>query len=72
MMEPEMPVEPEEPVIVERCARCQGDIYEDELYGYTGTGFLCTDCLEAEWDRLSVREKFEALGCQPMHNGAEV
>ncbi len=62
---PEAPTEPTEPEIVRRCARCQGDIYEGEVWGERNGLCLCPDCVDSVWDELSAESKLRCLGYTP-------
>ena len=48
--------------VIAVCSVCGQAVYLDETYGICGNQQVCPDCLERAWDRLNVREKFEALG----------
>lgn len=63
---PEPPVEPPEDKVICRCSRCGGEIYEGETYGEGQRGPVCTECLESQWQSLTMREKYESLGFWPV------
>lgn len=44
------------------CTACGQPIYRGEVWGRCDGRWVCADCLEAEWERLTPGEKFERLG----------
>lgn len=44
------------------CRSCGRELEVDEVYGECEGRTLCQDCLDNEWTRLSVEEKYERLG----------
>ncbi len=52
---------PEQPHIL-YCSKCGGEIYSGEEYGTYYEEILCSDCIEAKWNELTVSEKFLFLG----------
>lgn len=44
------------------CRKCRRELEVDEVYGECEGRALCRDCIDDEWARLSVDEKFELLG----------
>ena len=60
-------LEPKAPVVVAVCSKCKGEIYLYEEYGEDREGkVICSDCVEDEWKNLSLAEKLDVFGYDPV------